>query len=195
MTNRTLRKHPLLGALAIVAPAAILAAVIAVGPSFAGSFLTHKQAVQTFVKKKQADKLYLEAKTAKELYAEKAEMPPTPFSRLVTSVVDTVPITSTTPYDIAGARLPFKATSTTSNLVVTFSGQATCTAATNGVGCPIQILVDGAQTGPGKINFLTSASGKESVRTAVISTIVTPGQHVISVRYAGATDPSLALKV
>jgi hypothetical protein len=200
MTNASLRKHPLWGAFAVIVPAAILATAVAVGPSFAGSFLTHKQAVKTFVKKKEAASIYLPTKTAKEEYATKSELTPTPFSRIVQSTVDFGPIYSTTPFDIPGARLPFKVGSTTNNVVITYSGQATCVDDKTGVGCPIQILLDGAPTGAGKVNFMTSTSGssqpKESVHTVVNSTIVTPGQHVVSVRYAGnATDPSLGFKV
>ncbi len=106
-------------------------------------------------------------------------------------------LASKTPVEIPAARAVFKTDSSTSNVVITFSGQATCTAATNGLGCPIQVLVDGYATD--KVNFLTASSdtpqAKESVHTVVRSAIVTPGQHVVSVRYAGATDTSLALKL
>ena len=80
-----------------------------------------------------------------------------------------------------------------------FSGQATCTAAANGVGCPVQLLVDGSPTGTGSVNFLTSTSAspqaKEAVQTTVQSAVVGPGKHVITARYAGAKDTSVGFKV
>jgi hypothetical protein len=176
LSNRTI-KSPLLGTLAIVLPAVILALAVSVGPSFAGSFLTHREAVQTFVKK--------------------ADVRPAPSSRIIQSTADVGPLSSTTPYGIPAARAVFKTNTETSDVVITFSGQATCTGATAGAGCPIQILVDGYATG--KVNFLTASSTspapKEDVHTVVQSAIVTPGQHVISVRYAGSTDPSVGFKV
>ena len=197
MTNRRLSRNPFWRALAVIAPAAVLAAMIAVGPSFAGSFLTHREAVKTFVKKKQAEQKFLTAKAAKELFVQQGEVAAAPASRIVQSTVDTGPIYSKTAYDIPGARAVFKTEAPSSNVVISFSGQAPCVAATGGVGCPIQVLVDGYATG--KVNFLASTAGspqpKETVHTVVQSALVTPGKHVISVRYAGTTDPSVGFKV
>ena len=197
MTNKTRRSKPLFRALAVIAPAAILAAMIAVGPSFAGSFLTHRQAVKTFVKKKEAAKQYLTEKSASKQFLAPGDVPPLPFVRSVASTADAGPFKTKTPYDIPGARVTFQTKSETSDVLITFSGSATCTATAGGVPCQIQILVDGYATQ--KVNFLTSTGGspqpKETVHTYVQPGILTPGKHVISVRYAGSSDTSVGFKV
>jgi hypothetical protein len=201
MTIPNPKKRVFARAAAVVLPAAILASAVAVGPSFAGSFLTHKEAVQTFVTKKEAANLYLSAKTAKDSYALKEDVPQIPIVRAVPSTVDIGPIYSTTPYYIPTARAVFKTESTLTDLVLTFSGQATCVANTSGVGCPIQIMIDGSPTGPPKTDILTSTANsvspqpKEVAFTTVQTGIVTPGKHVIEVRYFGDKDVSLGLKL
>jgi hypothetical protein len=201
MNNPNPIKRWLLRTGAVIVPAAVLASAVAVGPSFAGSFLTHKQAVKTFVTKKEAANTYLDAKTAKAEYALKSDVPPIPLARIVPSTVDIGPIYSTTPYGIPGARAVFKTEAEFSNLVLTFSGQGTCVASTDGVGCPIQILIDGSPTGPPKTNILTSTATsaspqpKEVAFTTTQTGIVTPGQHEITVRYFGDKDASLGLKL
>ena len=176
LRNRTVNR-PFAGTLAIAAGAAIIALAVAVAPSFAGSYLTKREAMKTFVKK--------------------ADVPPQPTARIVPNNADVGPFSSTTPVDIAGARAVFKTTTETSDVVITFSGEATCSGNTAGVGCPIQVLVDGYPNP--KVNFLTASNAspapKEDLHTFVTSAVVTPGQHVVSVRWAGATDTSLNFKL
>lgn len=197
MTNKTRIRKPLLRAVAVIAPAAVLAAMIAVGPSFAGSFLTHRQAVKTFLKKKEAAQQFLTEKAASKQFLAPGDVPPQPFVRSIASTADSGPFVSKTPYDIPGARATFKTESTTSDVLITFTGSATCTASSGGVPCQVQVLVDGYATQ--KVNFLTSTAGspqpKETVHTFVQPGIVTPGKHVISVRYAGSSDASVGFKV
>lgn len=194
---KSIVQRPVGRALAIVAPAAILATAVAVGPSFAGSFLTRGEAVKTFVKKSAAEKQYLTSKEAKSQFVEQADLTPAPFARVASSTADTGPIFSPDPYEVPGARAVFKTSTETANVVITFSGQATCTGEKAGVGCPVQVLVDGYATD--KVNLLTSTTGssqpKESVRTITRPAIVTPGKHVISVRYAGVKDNVVGFKL
>lgn len=197
MTHTPRRGRPLFRALAVIAPAGILAAMIAVGPSFAGSFLTHREAVKTFVKKKEAAQQYLTEKAASKQYLEPGDVPPIPFTRAVSSTADSGPFVSKTPYQIPGARATFKTESETSDVLITFTGSATCTGSTGGVPCQVQVLVDGYATQ--KVNFLTTTAGspqpKETVHTFVQPAIVTPGKHEIEVRYAGSSDTSVGFKV
>lgn len=201
MNNPNTIKRWLLRTGAVVIPAAVLASAVAVAPSFAGAFLTKTEAADKFVSKKEAGRTYLPTKTAKAEYALKSDVPVAPQVRIVPSTVDVGPIYSTTAYGIPNARAVFKTETELSNLVLTFSGQATCVAATSGVGCPIQILIDGAPTGPPKTNILTSTATnaspqpKEVAFTTTQYGIVTPGTHEITVRYAGDKDASLGLKL
>ncbi len=74
--------------------------------------------------------------------------------------------------------------------MITFSGNATCTAAkpTADVACPIQILVDGQNTG--KINFAPATADTPTpvplVYTVTQTTVLEKGGHTISIQYAGA---------
>jgi hypothetical protein len=201
MNNPNAIKRGLLRTAAVVLPAAVLASAVAVAPSFAGAFLTKQEAGATFLKQKEAERTYLAAKTARAEYALKSEVPQIPIVRAVPSTVDVGPIYSTTPFYIPNARAVFQTTSTLTDLVLTFSGQATCVATTSGVGCPIQIMIDGSPTGPPKTDILTSTATsaspqpKEVAFTTVQTGIVTPGKHVIEVRYFGDKDVSLGLKL
>ncbi|MDX6583248.1 MAG: hypothetical protein QOI10_2432 [Solirubrobacterales bacterium] len=185
----TLRDAKYLRYAAVAAPLAIVIAVaISVAPSFAGS---------TFLTAKQAERTYFDKAATKARFAEKSELPQQPIERLMTSTVDFGPVYSKTPFDIPGARAVFQTDSTT-DVVVTFSGEATCVATNEGTGCPIQVTIDGSPAGVGKVNFLTSSADpqpKETVHTVVQTGVVTAGQHDIRVRYAGATDASVGLKL
>jgi hypothetical protein len=201
MNDPNPKKRWLIRVGALLLPAALLASAFAVAPSFAGSFLTKQDAAAKFVSKKEAERTYLTNKTAKATYATKAENVPVPLVRAVPSTVDVGPIYSTTPYPIPNARAVFKTESELSDLVLTFSGQATCVADKAGVGCPIQIMIDGSPTGPPKTNILTSTANSASSKPAEVAFtttqtgIVTPGQHEITVRYFGDKDVSLGLKL
>jgi hypothetical protein len=195
--------------LIVIAPAAVLAAAVAVGPSFATSFLTEKQAAKTFVKQREAAATYLNKADASATYesqkdaaaALKGYVPAAtaPVFRGAASSVAVGPIFSTTPYTIPDARLTYKTESTT-DLLATFSAQTQCTAQTAGLGCPIQFVIDG-QAGP-KMNLGTTSTGSPAVAadTHTVSQVgvVTPGKHTVEIRYAGVTgaaNASIGFKV
>jgi hypothetical protein len=186
--NLTLKHNKFVQGAAAAAMLAIVAAAISVAPSFADpSFLTKKEAERAFFDKAQI----------KERFAEKSDLPQEPINRVVASTVDFGPVTSKTPVDIPSARAVFQTNSTT-NVVVTFSGDATCVAAAPGTACPVQITIDGAPAGIGKVNLLTSSADPqpaETVHTVVQTSVVTPGQHDVRVRFAGTNDASVGLKM
>lgn len=190
-----------------VVPAAALAALIVtavtVTPSIANSFLNDEQAAKVFVKKKVADKRYvrtrkarktlLTRKVARRDYLAKADLPTQPVAALSSS---TVPFSasSTTPEVIELATTGFTLEAD-SFVTLTFSGQSTCTALTDGVGCPLQIRLDGTATGRDKTNFGVSSSADPApapeARTVVQTAVLGPGDHVATVQYAGSANPSL----
>jgi hypothetical protein len=195
--NETTRKLPWLRALALLIPAAILAVAVTVGPSFAGS-LTHK-----FVTKKAAERTYLAKKSAKAKYAKADAVPLAPVAKSASSSVVYGPVSSYSTNEIPQARVTFKAP-VTSLVSVTFSGTSTCTATKSGVGCPIQLLLDGSPMStsdpkrPDTLNFdvSTTASAAPVTHSTTQTTVVTPGQHEVKVRYAGAgKDPSINFKL
>jgi hypothetical protein len=160
----------------VIAPAAVLAAAVAVGPSFASSFLTEKQASKTFLNRNEAT-----------------------IFRGAASSVPVGPIFSTTSFGIPDARVTFK-TDSTADLLATFSAQTQCTADTNGLGCPIQFIIDGS-AGP-KINLGTASSATPAAaadtHTASQIGVVTAGKHSVEIRYAGVTgaaNASIGFKV
>lgn len=196
--------------LVLVLPAALLAALVAVAPSFAGSsFLTHKQAAKTFLKQSDAAHTYLSKDEAAATYWNQKDATKTlkgyaplataPIFRGAASSVAVGPLQSATPYLIPAARVTFKTESTT-NVLITFTGQSQCTADTNGLGCPVQLLIDG-QAGP-KWNFGTASSATPAAapdtHTVTQVGVVTPGQHAVEVRYAGvsgAANASIGFKL
>lgn len=181
------------------------AAVVAVSPSLAGTLLarekpsqplTSRKASGLYLKKEAANALFLKKKTAGNLYLAKTGAPLPPV------------------VGIAAGSAPFNASATTAGYiptaftsfatkgiapaVITFSGQATCTAAkpTVELACPIQILVDGQATG--KVNFAaaTASSAKIAplVHTVTQTTVLNKGGHTVAVQYAGAANVTFALK-
>ncbi|HEX3174044.1 MAG TPA: hypothetical protein VHQ43_07485 [Solirubrobacterales bacterium] len=193
-------------AAAVVAIAAALAAVVAVSPSFAGSlltqekashvFLTNKKAAGLYLRKKAANTLYLKQKAAGNLYVAKADAPLPP---VVGIAAGTAPFSAsaTTAGYIPSAFTSF-ATPEIAPAVITFSGNATCTAEKPSVelACPIQILVDGQNTG--KVNFAPStafsAKAVPLVYTVTQTTVLGKGGHTVAVQYAGAAKVTFALK-
>jgi hypothetical protein len=203
LIKRTLGRSSTRKALMLIAPAAVLAAFVAVGPSFAGSFLTHKEAVKTFIKRTEAAATYLNKDDAASTYLSQKDAGKTlkgyvpaataPIFRGAASSVPVGPIFSTTPFMIPNARLTYQTESTT-NLLATFSAQTQCTADTNGLGCPIQFVIDG-QAGP-KMNLGTASTATPAAAadTHTVSQVgvVTPGKHTVEIRYAGVTGAANA---
>ena len=94
MLSKLVHRRPLLRAAAIVLPAAVLAAVVAVVPSFAGSFLTNHK----------AKLIYLTKSSARHDYLRKSNAPAAPLSDSVASTALFRPRPSTDPVAIVARR-------------------------------------------------------------------------------------------
>ncbi len=170
-----------------IALAAVIAAAVAVTPSFAGSFLTGQQAARTYLKKQ----------TAGNLYVKKTAVPLTPVASIAASNTAFGPVSSTTAGYIPTAFTSF-ATKGIGPAVITFSGQATCTTTTPTaeLACPVNILVDG-QTAA-KVNFAPATASSPSpaadVHTVTQTTVLSKGGHTVAIQYAGAKSVTFTLK-
>jgi len=182
-------------ATAIVA-AGLIAAAVAVTPSFAGSFLTSRRAGHLYLTNEKASTLYLKKKAAGNTFVKKATAPLPP---MVGIAAGTAPFSSnaTTPGYIPTAFTSFGLPGTGS-AVITFSGSATCTAEkpTIELACPILILVDGQSTG--KVNFTPATVGSPTpaplVNTVMQTTVLGKGGHTVAIQYAGAKNVTFTLK-
>ena len=192
----------------VVGVAAALAAVVAVNPSFAGSFLTSQKAAHLFLTNKKASNLYvskksaglfLKKKAAGNLYVGKAEAPLTPIVGIAAGTAVFGPVSATTAGYIPTAFTSF-ATKEVAPAVITFSGSAICTADKPAaeLACPIQILVDGQSTG--KVNFAPATPSSEAAKAAALvhtvtqTTVLSKGGHTVAVQYAGAAKVTFTLK-
>jgi len=170
-----------------IALAAVIAAAVAVTPSLAGSFLTNRQAAG----------IYLKKQAAAHLFVAKAAAPFTPVSSIAAGNAIFGPVSVTTAGDIPAAFTSF-AMKGTGPAVITFSGQATCTAPTPTaeLACPINILVDG-QTAA-KVNFAPATASSPSpapvVHSVTQTTVLGKGGHTVQIQYAGASKVSFELK-
>jgi hypothetical protein len=191
------RRLSTLHAVTAVALAVVLAAAIAVTPSFAGSALTSKKAAHLYVTNKRASTLYLKKKAAGNTFVKKAEAPLAPVAGIAAGTAIYGPTGQTTPGYIPTAFTSF-GTPGTGSAVITFSGSATCTAdkPTPELACPIQILVDGQSAG--KINFapatVSSPSPAALVHTVMQTTVLQKGGHTVAVQYMGAKGVAFTLK-
>jgi len=182
----------------VIALGAVLAAAVAVTPSFAGgAFLTNQKAAHLYVTNKKASSLYLKKKAASNTFVEKADAPLQPVVGIAAGTATFGPVSATTAGYIPTAFTSF-ATKGTAPAVITFSGSATCTAATAtaDLACPIQILVDGQSTG--KVNFASATTSSPTpaalVRTVTQTTVLGKGGHTVAVQYAGAAKVTFTLK-
>ena len=112
----------------VIALAAVLAAAVAVAPSFATpSFLTTQKAAHTYVTNKKASKaIFLKKKAAGNLYVQKPTAPLTPVVGIAAGTTQYGPVNTTTAGYIPTAFTSFAAKNT-APAVITFSGNATCT--------------------------------------------------------------------
>ena len=181
--------------------AAVLAAAIAVTPSFAGhslgaSFITKKAAGQIYVSNKKASTLYLRKKVAGNTLVKKVDAPLPPVTAIAAGTAPwsnegTTPVYLPTAYTSFG--LPG-----TGSVVITFSGSVTCTAAkpTVELACPIQIMVDGQSTG--KVNLAPATANSPSptaiIETVMQTTVLGKGGHTVAIQYAGAKNVVFTLK-
>jgi hypothetical protein len=183
------------------ATAIVLSAVVALSvtvvPSIAQSFLTSEKAAKVFVTKEKASTLFLKKKAASNLFVEKATAPKPPVVGIAAGTAAFSASATTAGY-IPSAFTSFATKAEISSAVITFSGQATCTAAKPGAdkACPVQILVDGQATG--KVNLLPASAATPApqpvINTIVQTAVLTKGGHTIAVQYAGAKDVTFALK-
>jgi hypothetical protein len=182
----------------VVVLAAAVAVSVTVVPSVAQSFLTSQKAAKVFVSNKKASQLYLKKKAASNLYVAKAAAPKPTVLGIAAGTAQYGPVTATTAGFIPTAFSSFATKSEVSNVVISFSGQATCTAPKPGAdqACPIQILVDGQSTG--KVNFLSSTAASPTPvpinNTVVQTTVLGKGGHTVAVQYAGAKNVTFTLK-
>jgi hypothetical protein len=177
--------------------AAVVAASVTVVPSVAQSFLTSQQAAKVFVTNKKASTLFLKKKAASNLFVTKATAPKPPVVGIAAGTAQFSAAATTAGY-IPTAFTSFATHAEVSSVVLTFSGNATCTSekASSADACPIQILVDGQSTG--KVNFapatLASQTPVPLVHTVVQTTVLGKGGHTVAVQYAGAKNVTFTLK-
>jgi hypothetical protein len=182
----------------VIVLAAVVAVTATVAPSLAQSFLTSKQAASVYVSNRKASSLYLKKKTASRTYAAKADLPPQPVAGIAAGTATFGPVSATTAGFIPTAFTSFATHAKASSAVISFSGTATCTAATDtaDLACPVQILIDGQSSG--KVNFapatLTSPTPVPLVHTIVQTTVLGKGGHTIALQYAGAAKVTFTLK-
>jgi hypothetical protein len=188
LLSRFTKRFSPLRAAAIVVPAALLAAVVAVGPSFAGSFLTPKQAARTYLTKKQAKRVYLKHKQAARSYVAQSD---SPIAATAASTAPFGPVSSgDDPVDIPGSNVSFTMPKT--GLVsLTYSGVSSCESDTAGTGCRFQILVDGypASTGASAIQTAskTGFGPDPSAHSLTQTSVVGPGPHTASLQLASTS--------
>lgn len=179
----------------------LLAAAVAVSatvvPSAAQSLLTDQKAAKVYVSNKKAQSLFLKKKAASNLYVAKSTAPQQPVGAIAAGTALFTASTTTAGY-IPSAFVSFATKASVSNVVITFSGTGNCIAAKPGptLACPVQILVDGQNTG--KVNLLSSTAGSPTpvpiVSTILKTTVLTKGGHTVAIQYAGAKDVAIALK-
>jgi hypothetical protein len=183
-------------ATAVVLAAAVAASVTVV-PSVAQSFLTSQQASQKFVSNEKAGQLYLKKKAAANLYVPKSDAARPPVLAIAAGTAQ-FNAETTTPGYVPTAFTSFATKAEVSSAVITFSGQATCTAPkpTADQACPVQILVDGQATG--KVNFAPATASSPApvplIHTIVQTAVLTKGGHTVAIQYAGAKNVNFALK-
>jgi hypothetical protein len=185
----------------VVALAAVVAVAVAVTPSLAKttqSFLTSKKAANIYVSNKKASTLYLRKKAASNLFVAKADVPQTPVAGIAAGTAQFGPVAATTAGYIPTAFTSFATPAKVSSVVITFSGNAICTAekATADLACPVIILVDGQSQG--KVNFapatLSSPTPVPVVHSFTLTSVLAKGGHTVAVQYAGASKVTFTLK-
>jgi hypothetical protein len=187
-------------AITVIALAATLAGVVAVAPSFAGqvsSFLTNRRAAHLYLTHKEASGVFLKKKAAGNLFVKKADAPLTPTAGIAAGTAPYGPVSTTTAGYIPTAFTSFGLKGT-APAVITFSGNATCTAEkpTADLACPIEILVDGQKTG--KVNFAPATAASPApaalVHTVMQTTVLNKGGHTVAIQYLGAKNVTFTLK-
>jgi hypothetical protein len=187
------------------ATAVVLAAVVAVAatvaPSLAKtaqSFLTTKRAASVYVTNEKAATLYLKKKAASNLFVAKATAPKPPVAGIAAGTAQFGPVFATTAGYIPTAFTSFATPAKSSSAVITFTGNAICTAEKPAAdqACPVQILVDGQSQG--KVNFAPATAASPTpvpvAQTITSTTVLGKGGHTVAVQYAGASKVQFTLK-
>jgi len=200
----------------VIVLAAVVALSVSVAPSIAGSFLTPQQASKTYVTNQKAAKTYatksevnaktsnyLTKKAAANTYLPKKGAPLQPTVAIAASNT-LYSINTAQPGYIPTAFVSFATKANVNDVVITFSGNASCSlpgkAPSVSQSCPINILVDG-QAAASKVGFAPATNEgttKEPVaslnHTVMQSTVLGKGGHTIQIQYAGAAFLSFQLK-
>ena len=194
----------------VIVLAAVVALSVTVAPSIASSFLTsqaaskkfvtNQKAAKTYVTKAQANAKavnYLTKKAAANTYVAKKTAPLTPVVGIAAGTTLYSNNTTVAGY-IPTAFTSFATPAKVSSVVITFSGNATCTAAKPGPdqACPVSILVDGQVAS--KVNLVPSTAATPTpvpiIGTATITSVLSKGGHTVAVQYAGAKNVTFTLK-
>ncbi|MCW2987602.1 MAG: hypothetical protein JWM24_540 [Solirubrobacterales bacterium] len=185
----------------VVALAAVVALAIAVTPSLAKkaqSFLTSKKAAATFVTNKKAATLYLKKKQASNLYVAKATAPRPPVVGIAAGTAQFGPVSALTAGYVPTAFTSFATPAKASSVVITFSGNVSCTALkpTAALACPVQLLVDNQSQGKVNIAPAVAASPTPALlaESFTLTTVLGKGGHTVALQYAGAKDVTFTLK-
>ena len=198
----------------VVVLAAVVAATVAVVPSVAQSFLTsqkaahlylsNQKAAKTYVSNEKASTLFLKKKAASNLYVAKSTATLPPVAAIAAGTAQFGPTNANAAGYIPTAFASFATKATNSNVVITFSGTASCYTEKPGANptpdqaCPVQILVDGQSTGKVAFAQATANQGKTGpaalVHTILQTTVLGKGGHTVAVQYAGASGVVFTLK-
>lgn len=188
-------------AVTVVALAAVVAVATTVAPSLAKtaqSFLTTKRAASVYVTNRKAAALFLKKKAAPNLFVAKATAPKPPVAGIAAGTAQFGPVFATTAGYIPTAFTSFATPAKSSSAVITFTGNAICTAEKPAAdqACPVQILVDGQSQG--KVNFAPATTATPTpvavAQTVTSTTVLGKGGHTVAVQYAGASKVQFTLK-
>jgi hypothetical protein len=185
----------------VVALAAVVALAVTVAPSLAKkaqSVLTPKKAAATFVTNKKAATLYLKKKQASNLYVAKATAPRPPVVGIAAGTAQFGPVSALTAGYVPTAFTSFATPAKASSVVITFSGNVSCTALkpTAALACPVQLLVDNQSQGKVNIAPAVAASPTPALlaESFSLTTVLGKGGHTVALQYAGAKDVTFTLK-
>jgi len=176
----------------LVVLAAVIAAALAVTPSFAGTAFPGQKELRQFVTKHQAHARYVSKKAARKTLVDQNSQP----IALSTSSTAAFQSTATAPQLLSGpSDVTFKMPEL-GQVIVTFSGTSLCSAAATGKTCPIRLYVDGQLASTGAQTFdASSSSTTPTAHTIVQTAVVDKGTHAVDVAYGGNTAGNVTFKL
>jgi hypothetical protein len=194
----------------VIVLAAVVALSVTVAPSIASSFLTsqaaskkfvtNQKAAKTYVTKAQANAKaanYLTKKAAANSYVAKKTAPLPPVVGIAAGSA-LYSIATNVPGYIPTAFTSFATPAKASSVVITFSGNVSCTAVkpTAALACPVQLLVDNQSQGKVNIAPAVAASPTPALlaESFSLTTVLGKGGHTVALQYAGAKDVTFTLK-